>query len=305
MRVTPLFALLFVLASPANAGVTPWIDLEIVDGHILLPTEIDGIPGKSIIDTGASITAVNGNFLEAHELEYKRGRSIEIRGVHGVQKRPTYRRIPGAILGGKVEFAGVVDLNLDDPEIQLLIGANFFQNYIFQFDYTNERMRLITRDTVDLKAIRNVETKKDGSLVVRATMNGKDSAWLLMDTGSTGGLLVERSFANRLGWDQYQKLQGTSTGAISSGTMEYFRIPSLEVGPFALENVLVSMPAEGQQLQFFEEDTQAGTRFTVRRSAEGILGYDVLKHFVVTIDYDKGYVHFYPGEKEAEVADGQ
>ena len=28
-----------------------------------------------------------------------------------------------------------------------------------------------------------------------------------------------------------------------------------------------------------------------------VLGYDILKHFVVTVDYDRGYVHFYPGEK--------
>ena len=31
-----------------------------------------------------------------------------------------------------------------------------------------------------------------------------------------------------------------------------------------------------------------------RQKAEGSLGYDVLKHFVVTINYKEGYVHIEP-----------
>jgi len=162
-------------------------------------------------------------------------------------------------------------------------------------------MRLITRDTVDLKAIKNVEAKKNRygrSLLVRVNLDDDTKAWLLMDTGSTGGILIERDLARRLDWiDTYPSEDGVSSGVISSGAMEYFKVPSIQVGPFEIENVLVSIPADGESPKFFETITPTGTKMARRNTSDGILGYDILQHFVVTIDYDRSHVHFYPGEK--------
>ena len=298
-----LSLLLVICTQPVRAGVTEWMDIRVVDGNLMVETEVAGIPGQSIIDTGATITAINAGFLESNDLSFKKGRRITVTGVFGESKRSTYREVPGAIFGGPVTFLNVVDLELGEPDIQLLLGANFFASYVFQFDYTNERMRLITRDSVDLKAIKNVDAKRDrsnGSVVVKVGLNESGDAWMLMDTGLTGGILVERSFANRQDWiGTFPSVDGTATGVISSGQMEYFRLPSIDVGPFKIENVLVSVPAEGETLKIFETITPTGSRLERRNASEGILGYDVLKHFVVTIDYDRGYVHFYPGEKKS------
>lgn len=303
---TLLACLLFLLIQPpqaAHSAVTEWMELRVVDGNLLVETEVDGVAGLSILDTGATVTAINANFLESSGMKFSHGPKVTISGVHGQSKRSTYSKIPGAIFGAPVTFLDVVDLELGEPDIQFLLGANFLKGYIFQFDYTNKRMRLITRDSVDLKEIKNVDAKKSrdtGSILVRTKLNDDDKVWLLMDTGSNGGILIERKLAKRLDWiDTYEKVEGLSTGVIRSSEMEYFRIPSVEVGPFKIENVLVSMPKEGESLEFFERITPIGSRFTRRNSAEGILGYDILQHFVVTIDYDRGYAHFFPGEKEA------
>jgi predicted aspartyl protease len=286
---------------PAHAGVTEWMDIRVVDGNLMVETEVAGIAGLSIVDTGATATSINGRFLESEGLSFKNGPKVTVTGVFGKSKRSTYLEIPGAIFGAPVTFLDVVDLDLGAPDIQFLLGANFLKGFVFQFDYTNERMRLITRDTVDLKAIQNVDAKKDrdgGSMVVRVNLNNDANAWLLMDTGSTGGILIERSLARRLDWiETNESVDGVSSGVISSGEMEYFRVPSIEVGPFTIENVRVSMPAEGESLKFFDTITPTGSRFARRNASDGILGYDILQHFVVTIDYDRGYVHFYPGEK--------
>ena len=37
-----------------------------------------------------------------------------------------------------------------------------------------------------------------------------------------------------------------------------------------------------------------------RGKSKGLLGYDILQPFVVTIDYKSGHMHFYPGEKLSE-----
>lgn len=303
-RLSFVFVLSVFLTLPANAAVTAWFDLKVENGNLMLPTEVAGVPGYSIIDTGSEITAINSGFIEANGLEFDTGRKVKVKGEYGQQNRGTYRNIPGVVFGSSVTFTNAVDLDLGAPETQLLLGASFFKNYIFQFDYTNERMRLITRDEVDLKKIKNVESKRDHDnnyVVIKVGLNNDDVAWLLMDTGSNGGLLVERSQAEIFDWiGTYPTTKGISKGMVREREMEYFKIPSLDIGPFNIENVQVSMPAEGQHLEFFEEEEEIGTRFTKRNLAQGLLGFDVLKHFVVTIDYERGHVHFYPGEKVAE-----
>ena len=295
---------------PAHAGATEWMDIQIVDGLLVVETEVAGIAGLSIVDTGAQLEGINARFIEAEGLSFKKDLKLTVEGVHGQQKRSTYREVEAEIFGLQVTFTRLVDLDLGPPELQFLLGASFLNTYIFQFDYTNSRMRLITKDALDLKAIQNVDAKLDrdgGSLLIRVGLNEDDKAWLTMDTGSTGGVLIDRRLASRLDWiDAYPKVDGVSVGVVSSGDMEFFRVPSIQVGPFELENVLVSIPAPGESPELFENSTSTGSRIVSRNTSAGLLGYDILKHFIVTIDYDRGYVHFYPGEKiPTESQDGQ
>jgi len=303
------FSLIYSI-QPTHAAVTEWMDIRVVNGKLMVETEVAGIAGLSIVDTGATGTFINARFIEAEGLSFKKGRKVKVTGVFGRSKRSSYKKVQGKIFGAPVTFLDVVDLELGEPDIQLLLGANFLRSYIFQFDYPNERMRLMIRDAVDLKAIKNVEAKKErngGSLLVRVNMDEDTGAWLMMDTGLNGGILIERDLARRLDWvDSHSKVKGVASGVISSGEMEYFRAPSIQVGPFEIENVLVSIPASGQFLEYFETVTPVGTKMARRSTSHGILGYDILQHFVVTIDYDRGYVHFYPGEKiPAETKEGK
>jgi hypothetical protein len=286
---------------PAHAGATEWMDIRIVEGFILVETEVAGVTGFSMIDTGASIEAINANFLEANDLKFKKDRKITLEGVFEKREVSSYREISASVFGSPVVFTRLIELDLGAPDIQLLIGSNFVDNYIFQFDYVNERMRLITRDALDLKAIRNVEAKLDrgnDKLLVRVGLEEDEETWLAMDTGSNGGVLINRSLASRLDWlDNYERVTGTAGGALGSGDMEYFRAPLITVGPFELENVLVAIPVAGGSTELFDNPAETGSRIASRKRSAGLLGYDVLKHFVVTIDYDRGHVHFYPGEK--------
>ena len=301
LLVVCLNLVLFNAVKLAHAGATEWMDIRIVEGFILVETEVAGISGFSMIDTGASVEAINANFLAANGLEFKKDRKITLEGVFEKREVTSYREIPAAVFGSSVVFTRLIELDLGAPEIQLLIGSNFVDNYIFQFDYVNERMRLITRDALDLKAIRNVEAKldrRDDKLLVRVGVEEDEEIWLAMDTGSNGGILINRSLASRLDWlETYERLEGTAGGALGSGDMEYFRAPLVTIGPFEIENVLVAIPVAGGSTELFDSPTETGSRIASRKRSAGLLGYDVLKHFVVTIDYDRGHVHFYPGEK--------
>lgn len=280
----------------AQAVVSEWVDIHVDNGNLWLDTKVGGVPGYSMIDSGAQLNGINNNFLTASGQTYPRGRAITIVGVVGREKRRTYESIPVELFGNEINFKGLVDLNFGDADQQLIIGAPLLKLYVFQFDYPNKRMRIITRDSIDLKKQKNVKSKLDlktGDPIVQVRLNDEKNLWVLLDTGNNGGVLMQRSTAKKGGWlKKYPTKTTEIQGAITSGQIEQFNLPTFKIGDFELNNVIVSVPADGRGFGLFEEEARTGSRIKTSRSQyQGILGYDVLKHFIVTIDYKSGHVH--------------
>ena len=107
---------------------------------------------------------------------------------------------------------------------------------------------------------------------------------------------MERSFATRHNWltsypSQLLNIRGVNAGS----TVEQFRLPVLQIGDLEVANVMVSVPAKGKKLELFRRETRTGSNLKIRRSkSQGLLGYEVLKDFVLTIDYRKGKIHLQP-----------
>lgn len=280
----------------ALAGVSPWVKLDLSSGQLRLATEISGIPGESIIDTGATINGINGRFLNKHSLKFKKTGKMRISGVYETSDRTLYSNVPGKIFGSELVFRDLVETDFGPPDTQLLLGAGFLGLFVFQFDYPNSRMRVLTRDSLDLKKVANLQTKRDlgsGLPIVKVGLNGEKNVWLALDTGNSGGLLLERNLAKKYKWlERYPVEKSYGRGVNASGQMERFSLPKITFGPFELENSLVSVPASNERLQIFKKTTSTGSHVKRRRGkAQGLLGYDVLKHFVLTIDYKTGRAH--------------
>ena len=68
----------------------------------------------------------------------------------------------------------------------------------------------------------------------------------------------------------------------------------MTIGPFTLENPVVTVQAEGETTNVGQELQQRlGSRLK-KAESDGILGYDVLKHFVVTLDFKRSLLHLEP-----------
>ncbi|NNF16761.1 MAG: hypothetical protein HKN70_08430 [Gammaproteobacteria bacterium] len=285
----------FQSAERAHAGATEWFDFEITGGHIIIETQLAGRTGYSMIDTGAQMNGINGNALIAQGLSYPTNDKIKVTGVHGSDYRPVYRKIPVTVFGIEINFSDLVDFRLPDPEEHLILGAGFLKLFIFQFDYPNQRMRMITRDSLDLKKLKNVNSKKSphgGSPLVKVNLNNDAKVWLILDTGASGGILLERSVATRAKWlDRYPAIDASSRGINSSGEMLAFNLPTMNISDIEIENPIILVPKKGEKLAIFEEEVKLGSKIPKSRKAKGLLGYDILKHFVVTIDYQSGHVH--------------
>lgn len=291
-RVFIATMLLFSLNSVA--GVTPWIDFELEGGHVKIPATIAGIDTYAILDTGAQVNAINSAFIRKHNLTLDSGRKMRINGAFGVEEKATYNNVPIGFFGIETELDNMPTLSLGYHTNGLLFGSGFFNMFIAQLDYPNSKMRLIKHGSIDMAKLENIEVRKQtgtGMPIVKVGLDDEQYIWLLLDTGNAGGMVVERKTARKLGWlDKLDTKASSMAGANNIITTENFRIPLLKFGPFELENVLVTIPAEGEKSNLASQYRRAGSLIKGKK-VEGVIGYDVLKHFLITIDYKRGNAH--------------
>lgn len=301
--IQKLILSIFVLAAALFPAVSVaaedgWQAFTLNDGFIVIDIEIDGHPAKAILDSGASMNIISKRFIKKHGADYIQSSRVKMLGVFGEQEVDVYTKIPVNLFG--------LDISLNDAavgflgEADLLIGGGLFNNIIVQIDYPKSQMRLLSKKSVNLKKVANVPMKRArGSAfpAVQVEANGK-KVWLMLDTGNTGGLLVKRSFAVENDWlrENTDSTQDQLQGLVNSGNTESFTLNALKVGPYTLDNVLVHVPGDDQNthLKFDElNERQTGSRIKKGVDSKGLLGYEVLKHFVVTIDYESFRVNFY------------
>jgi hypothetical protein len=285
---------LTVLSFCSHAAVTPWLDFHLENGHIKVPATVSGIPSKILLDTGAQVNGINPHFINKNKLDLDKGGKTRIKGVYGTENKTTYHNVPINFFGMDTEVDDAVEINLGFHDNALLFGAGFFRQFVIQLDYPNQKMRLITHDSVNLNDTENIKMLKQrgsGMPIVEVMLSNEKSIWLVLDTGNNGGMVVKRSVAQSMGWlDEIERESGISTGVNTSGMTESFRIPWLKFGPFEMENVLVSIPAKGESANLESQYKTTGTHIRGKK-VQGLIGYDVLKHFLITIDYKSGHAH--------------
>ena len=202
------------------AGVTDWIDFKLEGGHIKIPVTIAGIETQAILDTGAQVNAINNAFIIKNKLDLDKGSKMRIKGLFGIQERPTYNNIPISFFGLESELDNIVQSSLGYHTNGLLLGGGFFDKFVVQLDYPNSKMRLMTHDTVSVKDFKNIEIQRQkgtGMPIVKVRLHDQKSLWLLLDTGNAGGMIVNRQVANKMGWLENRETQSTvSAGVISN-----------------------------------------------------------------------------------------
>ncbi|TMP26778.1 signal protein PDZ [Pseudoalteromonas rubra] len=276
----------------AHASITPWISFELENGHIKVPVTVAGIESTAILDTGAQGNAINRNFIDFHKLDLAHHGNIKIQGVHETERRKLYSNVDVNLFGIQTKLSGLAEFNMGNSQDSLLIGSGFFNQFVIQIDYPNSRMRMVTRDVIDVAKHENIRTqthKGSGLPIVQTEIAGK-KVWLLLDTGSTSGVVIGRRLAEGLDLIAPNDDQITSRGVNSQSTMRITRLEEFTFGPFVLSDVELIYPEEGQRILHLEQYEHTSSRIKGKK-VRGIVGYDVLKHFLVTLDYARGHMH--------------
>ena len=291
MKQFLLFSFLFASTNVFSAA-TSWTNFTLDNGHIFLPVSIEGIESRAMLDSGAQINSINSAFIRKHKLELDKGQPVNIKGVFEREKRNSYNNVNVELFGTIFELDSLVEVRLGHHTNGLLLGAGFFNNFIVQFDYPRKKFRLVTRDAVNMRDVANVKAasqKGSGMPIAQVEINGV-SLWLRIDTGNSGTILIDRNSASRAGL--LDKVEGATTafGANSSGVNEFATSDVVQFGPYEISDVKVSFPAEGQKTNLESRYKSSSSRIGGKRVV-GLIGYDLLKDFIVTLDYKRGELH--------------
>lgn len=286
-----LCALALNAASGANAKpwLTQWFPFELVDGWIHVPIVVAGVPTTAMFDTGANVQVIDRAFAEANGIKVSSVDRVEIQGAFSKKQLPLAVRVPIELFGAPLTLRSVPVADTGDAKI--VIGTGVLSSFVLQIDYANSRIRFGSFDAFDLKGTANVEMRSargPGLPAVRATVDG-EKLWLMLDSGFSGPLLLGRRFVAGRQWEQDSGgMSFDAHGTLSA--MDRYRVPLIQLGPFDLRGVRASVRREGPE--------RLGGMSDVRVS--GILGAEVLRQFLVTLDLKHGKLHLVPSKPVAK-----
>ena len=296
MQPLKLFTLFFLLFASVNS-YADWIPFKFKNNHITIDVEIDGQQVKAILDSGANINMIDRAFVEKHGQDFRKTDKVRIKGVNGSSYVQLYNNVPVKMFGGDFDLDDIAVGDLGDST--LLLSSVFFSNVIVQIDFPNSRLQLFPKKAVDMDKFENVPMKRgrgDSLPAIQVQINGK-KVWLTFDTGNSGAVYLKRSLAISEGWltEDTAVKKSIVQGLSKAASVDQFEVNSLKIGPYELENVPIQVPAEGENTNVGESRRETTTANNSRISRgikpKGIMGFDVLKHFIVTVDLDDYQLH--------------
>jgi predicted aspartyl protease len=295
--VAGLFASLgapFAYSQPKPAVVEVPFTFE--HSSVIVPVKVNGKgPYNMLLDTGAEQSAVDLD--TAKELGLKltplgEGRVVATGKKENAVFLTTLSQVELMSLTAKNLLAAATDFSKISQRIGMpvngVLGYNFLQNRIVQFDYPKRIARFYSVSPFSRKqpaaagrmALHFHFYEDDRfPLIDDVYVNGKKIRAEL-DTGHSGVLALTAAAIKRLGLEA--EAEGcepeTSEGALGTSVNRKCKLETLRVGTVTVDSPIVSFRAPNSGLD--------------EAPFEGLLGNDFFKDFVVTFDYRTMIVTF-------------
>ena len=291
MMTSAILAASLVLAMPQQ-GTLPGdkvtkVQAKVVGPYFLVDVMVNGKPAKFVVDSGAGLTVLNPDAAE--RLGIKDGIPIKANGAGSKAVDAKLVRFKTLSMGG-VEVTNDQAVVLELPEILQcdgLIGYSFLRHFATTFDYSKQTLVFGPSGKHEVLADeRELEMKLDANIPLFPGSLDGIKGWYNIDTGANQALTVHRPFidANKLE-SKYPKrrkaIVGKGVGGFAYG--DKTSVKSFELGGFEFKSVPSSFAGvEGGILS--------------RNTSIGNVGADVLRKFIMTLDYPakKAYLRMGP-----------
>jgi len=263
----------------------------------MVPVRVNGKgPSWFIFDTGADVSAVVTE--RAKQLGFQSKGSIEGQGGGGsadVGIIPDVTlELPGVEIPTKIlaEFPESGLSAIAGQPFQGVIGYDVISRFVVRLDYANKTIALYDPDKFHYSgsgAALPITFKNGNNLTVPGTINvpgrGPLNLVLTIDTGSSGSVDLNAPFveSNHLLQAIGKTIEGSSYGLGGRSTHLIGRLPSLQIGPYKINEPIVEM----------SRDTK-GTEANPDR--QGNVGGQVLSRFTIFLDYAHRQMILEPNE---------
>jgi hypothetical protein len=278
-----------LLLAAAAARGQEWIPLTIRDGVPTFPVVLEGREATALLDSGSTGNSIDAAYVAANDIPLS-GRRYHVTGAFSqdvLVRSVAWLDVRMFGLGVRLRDTPA----LEHPNTPLIIGATAIDGLVVQFDYPSSRMRILPPKAVDMGKNANLPLRAANGgwrPAIEVEFPGGEKHWLMLDTGSSGQTVITRAVARRLGLlNAADAREASSTDVLGSvAQLRVVTLPSLRIGPYELGNVPVAIPAEGDDLLVRQGRNAPLTGTHVIRGARvsGVVGYDVLRHFVITLD---------------------
>lgn len=310
MFLKKVLFVLSVVACSVQANVTEWIDFKFNGSAIQIPVTIGGVEALATIDSKAKTNYLSDEFADRHQEKFKKTGVILFKDQFGERNVSVYQDVKVHIFGADLPFSDIIAQPSQNADLTL--GIPFFRQNIIQIDFPSKRLRLISRDKLDMKKIANMEMRPEinakaqsvigqqsikkndeSNRAVKVLVSGKEK-WLTLDTAAPAGVMMARESADKMAL-LTQPYPGDVTAFQQKFTTpaDFYALSSVKVGPFEMENVLLAVePAGGKRLIAPPlRQAKTGTMISREVLSDGVLGLEVLQHFVVTVDYTDSLIN--------------
>ena len=277
-------------ASHAIAAADNCFPFEQQQGGISLPVSIAGTQTSTYLNTGTRTISLSTGLVDKLNLRIEQ---FTPRAPRRGLAPPTVELVKNVVVTVfdqdlEMEQVDVFDDALPSARMSLLM----FSQALVQIDYPQSQICLLLRESMNLGAAENINMRRasDGAPAIEVTINGDKELWLRLQIGLQGALSVDHATAEDLGLIDAEIDAETPGSQPLEGVVE-----SLQFGPYELGNLTATYPSRaGGNSQRTRSNTDM--RAVGRRRPiviRGELGHEVLRHFVITIDFEEENMHIF------------
>jgi hypothetical protein len=289
-----LCALLITLGATASAPAPVSTSrFEIVEGIPIVDVWIDGRgPFPFAVDSGATWTILSPQLARVLNLQSQASRSVSGAGPNAVRAAEVQMdslRVGRAVANGMQAYVLELPPRLYSPpghkHVLGLLGETFFHRYVTVIDYETNEIAFFDRATYAPpgRAIALPITLVSGAMVPAVPVSvDADTAVFELDTGSGGWPIATAAFA-KSGIDMRYETRRTQSAQGAGGA-------------YALRTICVARFGLGTEafhdIPMYVQTNDLG--ISAEGDFQGNLGYQILRHFAVALDFDASKVYLTP-----------
>jgi len=264
---------------------------QVNNGRISIPVTIAGTETLAVINSGILTMGISSFLAGQLGLDVIEPEPVNRRRSGNLPQLSIVENVPIKVFNQDIEMEQLYVFDLDAPLVNFSIMM--FRDVIVQLDYPQSRICFHNPAAIDLEAAENINMRSTriGAPAIEVNLNGDEDVWLDFQIGYSGGISIDFETAEDLGFIEEDQADSESAATAEAIT------ESLLFGPYELGAINTTYSTQENSAPNSPILTGGAVRAGRSRNrgveTHGELGFEILQHFVITIDFNEERMHIF------------